>query len=290
MVRLALLFVAALGVAGCQSTVSRTAAGEPSTVALQRTQAVEPRSAGRSRDGAPKRSTRRHRAGTCVRSASGSGLAGRTITVSGPADIKLRRKEVVLTFDDGPMPGNTTRILNTLGRNGVRATFFAVGRMATAHPKLLRRIAREGHTIGHHTYRHPNLRNLRHARALAEISRGERAVAKVLSGAGLSHASFFRFPYLADTRVLRSAMRSRGTVVIDVDIDSQDYFKTSGSRVLSRTMARLRKRGKGVILFHDIHARTASMLPGFLATLRKEGYKVVHIKPSGASLCPGVTS
>ncbi|MEM7694371.1 MAG: polysaccharide deacetylase family protein [Pseudomonadota bacterium] len=296
--RLALILMAALVVAGCQSAAPGTTVSSPTVAALQRPQAVA--TAAPQRQKSQKRSTqrkrargktRRHTAGTCVRAVAGaSSLTGRTITVRSAGDIKLRRREVVLTFDDGPAPGRTNRILTALGNYGVRATFFVVGRAAKAYPSLLKRVAREGHTVAHHTYSHPNLRKLSHGRALAEVSRGERAVARALSGSGLAAANFFRFPYLADSRVLRSAIRSRGSVIIDVDIDSKDYFKTSGSRVLARTMARLRKRGRGIILFHDIHARTASMLPDLLATLRREGYKVVHLRAPGASACPGATS
>ena len=77
-----------------------------------------------------------------------------------------------------------------------------------------------------------------HGAALAEIAKGERAIAAALSGSGHGMAPFFRFPYLADTRALRSALAARGTVVLDVDIDSKDYFRTSSAKVLERTMAR----------------------------------------------------
>jgi len=217
-------------------------------------------------------------------------LAGRTLPVSRVSDIRLARGEVVLTFDDGPIPGKTTRILDTLDRAGVRATFLVVGTMARSYPRLVREVAARGHTIGSHTDRHPNLSRMAHGAALAEIAKGERAIAAALSGSGHGMAPFFRFPYLADTRALRSALAARGTVVLDVDIDSKDYFRTSSAKVLERTMARLRSRGRGVVLFHDIHARTVAMLPDFLAALGREGYRVVHLVPGGAGACPAPAS
>ena len=112
-------------------------------------------------------------------------------------------------------------------------------------------------------------------RAVAEIERGEDAI----RAAGGGPVKFFRFPYLADTSQLRSYMASRGVVVLDVDIDSKDYFKSGPQQVSARTIASLRRKGGGIILFHDLQTRTAAMLPGFLAELKRNGYSVVHIVP-----------
>src|ERR1700674_2714530 len=72
-----------------------------------------------------------------------------------PATLPLAPKEVVLTFDDGPWPGPTTKVLDALKHECVRATFFLLGRNAAANPALARRELAEGHTIGHHTFAHP---------------------------------------------------------------------------------------------------------------------------------------
>ena len=215
------------------------------------------------------------------------GLAGRTVEVGSISDINLRKGEVVLTFDDGPRPATTPRVLAALSDAGVRATFFPVGQMARTYPKLLQEVARRGHTIGHHTDRHAWLSKMRFDDAMAEIAKGERAIARALSGSGAQAAPFFRFPYLAHTSALRKALAERGTVVVDVDIDSADYKRSSGAVVRQRTMGRLRRKGRGVVLFHDIHGRTASMLPGFLRDLKAGGFKVVHMVPRGGGGCAG---
>lgn len=205
-----------------------------------------------------------------------SPLTGREMIVDSIDDIQLGPKEVVLTFDDGPAGKNTQRILEALDAKGIKATFFMVGEMARNNPSLARTVVAQGHTIGSHTYRHPNLAAMSHAQAVAEIARGERA----LREAGIVDIPFFRFPYLADTTALRQHLADRGVVVVDVDIDSKDYFKISPARVAARTMRQLRQRGSGVILFHDLHARTATMLPSFLNMLQREGYEVVAMKPA----------
>lgn len=214
-----------------------------------------------------------------------SALAGRTLRVSQISDIDLRPREVVLTFDDGPLPGRTERILAALGDHGVQATFFVVGQMADAYPSSVRRIALAGHSVGHHTHTHKNLARMSRNAALAEIARGERSVARALLGSGQAVSPFFRFPYLAHTTALRRALAARGTVVFDVDVDSKDYFRQSPSKVLARTMNRLRRKGGGVVLFHDIHERTVRLLPGFLSALKREGFSVVHVVPPGAAPC-----
>ncbi|WP_108663332.1 polysaccharide deacetylase family protein [Acuticoccus kandeliae] len=223
-----------------------------------------------------------------VRRAGTSTLAGRVLPVSKVSDIKLRKGEVVLTFDDGPARKRTPAILDTLDRYGVKATFLMVGQMAASYPDLVREVARRGHTIGSHTAHHDNLRKLSQTAALEEIAKGERSVNAALVGTGYGPARFFRFPYLADTKALRGALASRGTVVLDVDIDSQDYHRVSADAVAARTLAKLRRQGRGIILFHDIHARTVAMLPGFLAALQNEGYQVVQLVPPGEAGCPAV--
>ena len=205
-------------------------------------------------------------------------LAGRTLEVSSLHDLKLADKEVILSFDDGPAPGKTERILATLDRFGVKATFMMVGEMALAHPETALKVVAAGETIGSHTFHHPDLDKMSFDMAMAEIMRGKNAVSKVVG----TDVQFFRFPYLADSRRLRTAVAMRDIVIMDVDVDSKDYFTTSPAAVAARTMNELRKRGRGIILMHDIHQRTATMLPALLTRMEKEGYKVVTLKYKGA--------
>lgn len=107
----------------------------------------------------------------------------------------------------------------------------------------------------------------------SKIRAGEKALAK----SGIN-APFFRFPYLASTTALNKWLAQRGITVLDVDIDSKDYYKDSADTIVKRTMARVKARGKGIILFHDIHARSVAALPAFLRELKASGYKVVALK------------
>jgi peptidoglycan/xylan/chitin deacetylase (PgdA/CDA1 family) len=204
-------------------------------------------------------------------------LAGRTVEVASAADIVLYPGEVVLTFDDGPRAGKTSQVLTTLDEFGVKATFLMLGSAAQANPKLAQQVALEGHTVGSHTFSHVDLGTLSPQEALDEIAKGERAVSLALAGAGRSLSPFFRFPYLSQDGFLRTNLTQGGVVVLDVTIDSKDYYKDTPGKVAARTLARLDARGSGVILFHDIHQRTVDMLPDFLAQLKDRGYSVVRL-------------
>jgi peptidoglycan-N-acetylglucosamine deacetylase len=208
-----------------------------------------------------------------------SRLGGRTLAVGSTADIILRPGEVVLTFDDGPRAGKTNEILATLDDFGVKATFLMLGSAAQSNPKLAQQVALNGHTVGSHTFNHVDLGSLDRQEALDEIAKGERAVSRALAGAGQRLSPFFRFPYLSQTGFLRTNLMQGSTIVLDVDIDSKDYYKDSAATVAQRTLERLEKRGSGIVLFHDIHARTVAMLPDFLSALEQGGYSVVRLVP-----------
>lgn len=215
---------------------------------------------------------------------SSANLGGRTLAVGSTADIILRPGEVVLTFDDGPRPGKTDEILATLDDFGVKATFLMLGSAAQAHPRLAQQVALHGHAVGSHTFDHVDLSALSRQAALDEIAKGERAVALALSGAGQAPSPFFRFPYLSQTGFLRTNLMQGSVVVLDVDIDSKDYYKDTPEAVAQRTLARLESRGSGIILFHDIHQRTVDMLPMFLAELDQRGYTVVRLVPKDSGV------
>lgn len=193
----------------------------------------------------------------------------------------LRDKEVVLTFDDGPMAGRTDRILSILDKHCVKATFFVVGRMALANPALTKRIRSDGHTIAVHTHSHANLVEIERPRAIREIRLGYGAIQAALGGK--APAPFFRFPYLAQTYSLQKYLADQGIAVFGTDnlIMSDDFLEITPAEALDRTMAGLRMHGKGVILLHDIQPKTVRMLPQLLAALDKGGYKIVHMVPKG---------
>ncbi len=172
-------------------------------------------------------------------------------------------------------------MLEALARECVKATFFTVGSMAAAYPELLRQVAEGGHTIGTHTWSHAYLNRRRNAPAAGvQISGGLRAANLILDPDKRQQLSpFFRFPGLGHSKALDRFVSENGLIAMSVDIDSQDWRKISPEEVLRRTLQQLEARGKGIVLMHDIQARTVAILPELLRQLKERGYKVVHIMP-----------
>lgn len=189
----------------------------------------------------------------------------------------LADKEVVLTFDDGPLAHNTRKVLDALAAHCTKATFFMVGRMAVAYPAMVREVAAAGHTVGIHTWSHRNLKAISPARAAGEIELGASAVAQAL---GKPVAPFFRFPYLSDPHTIISYLQSRHVGIFSIGVDSLDFRTSSGARMRRTVMRQLKERGRGIILMHDIQRSTAHGIKGLLDDLAEGGYKVVHIVPA----------
>lgn len=202
-----------------------------------------------------------------------------------PQTLPLSDHEVVLTFDDGPHPPTTSKVLAALEQECVRATFFLVGRSAAEYPDLVKRIAREGHTMGHHTWSHPYMARISADAAKYEIDRGIAADEMALHGVSTTTPStpFFRFPYFESTQAELDLLQSRGIVVFGADLWASDWNNMTPEQELKLITERLAAAGKGIILFHDPQARTAAMMPAFLRYLRENGFRVVHIVPADTS-------
>ncbi|WP_246756815.1 polysaccharide deacetylase family protein [Bradyrhizobium diazoefficiens] len=202
-----------------------------------------------------------------------------------PQTLPLADHEVVLTFDDGPHPPTTSKVLAALAQECVRATFFLLGQHAAEHPDMVKRIAREGHTIGHHTWSHPFLARIPFDKAKAEIDRGIAADEMALHGVSTTAPStpFFRFPYFESTQAELDWLQSRGIVVFGADLWASDWNEMTPEQELKLITERLAAAGKGIILFHDPKARTAAIMPAFLRYLRENGFHVVHVVPAGTS-------
>ncbi|MBR1213468.1 polysaccharide deacetylase family protein [Bradyrhizobium sp. JYMT SZCCT0180] len=207
-----------------------------------------------------------------------------------PQTLPLQDHEVVLTFDDGPWPGTTPRVLAALAHECVLATFFMIGRSASAYPELVRRIAALGHTVGHHTWSHPNIKYMKPDAAVADIDKGIAAVEKALHGtastpgiAATPSTPFFRYPYFEMTPATLDLLQNRGITVFGADLWASDWEPMKPAQQLKLLTERLQAARKGIILLHDPKAQTAAMLPAFLRYLRDNGYRVVHIVPAAAA-------
>ncbi len=201
-----------------------------------------------------------------------------------PDTLPLARHELVLTFDDGPWPGTTSRVLDALKAECVRATFFLLGRNAEAHPDLARRALAEGHSLGHHSFAHPLLSRMALAKAEAEIDRGIIADEFALYGQRRNQPTtpFFRFPGFVSSKALLDRLAARGIVVFGADVWASDWNPMSPDQELRLIFARIERVDRGIVLLHDTKSQTAQMLPAFLRELKRRDFRIVHVVPAGS--------
>jgi peptidoglycan/xylan/chitin deacetylase (PgdA/CDA1 family) len=187
----------------------------------------------------------------------------------------LREHEVVLTFDDGPWPGNTPAVLKALADQCTKALFFPIGQHSMWHPEILKQVAAAGHTIGSHTWSHVDLSKLTIDQAKDEFEKGASAVRAALGEPG---ASFFRFPALRQPPEMVTYLGDRNIGIFSTDMDSFDFKIRKSEQVVASVMTKLNKRGKGIVLLHDFQHSTSLAMPELLAQLKANGYKIVQVK------------
>jgi cellulose synthase/poly-beta-1,6-N-acetylglucosamine synthase-like glycosyltransferase/peptidoglycan/xylan/chitin deacetylase (PgdA/CDA1 family) len=190
-------------------------------------------------------------------------------------------RAVALTFDDGPDPEFTPRVLNVLRRERVPAAFFIVGSRAQAHPELVRRIFAEGHVLGNHTYTHVNLATAGPLRTRLELNATQRLIEALIG----RRTVLFRPPYMCDPDAQMKRGREpigqageQGYVTVAASIDSRDWFHRSADEIVQQC---LQTRGQGgVILLHDgggDRSATVRALPELIRRLRARGYRFVGL-------------
>jgi len=194
--------------------------------------------------------------------------------------LPLHDREVVLTFDDGPLPAHTNGILDILASQCIKATFFMVGRMAKEFPETVRRVHDEGHSIGTHSENHPfHFGEMAPEKIKSEIDDGIAHVTEALGDA--SHlAPFFRIPGLRRSETVENYLAGLGIMVWSADFPADDWRHISSTQVVRLALSRIQAKGKGILLLHDIQERTLIALPVILRELKARGYRIVHVIPA----------
>src|SRR3954471_18241591 len=198
--------------------------------------------------------------------------------------LPLQDHEVALTFDDGPLPPHSNQVLDILAAQCVKATFFIIGRMARSFPEGVRKVRDSGHSIGTHTQNHPlSMNRMPIERARQEIDDGIAATTTALGdGGGL--APFFRIPGLLRAEGVENYLASKDIQTWSADFPADDWRHVSSARVYDLAMKRLEAKSKGILLLHDIQARTVAALPKILHELKARGYRIVHVVPATPTL------
>ena len=187
--------------------------------------------------------------------------AGRPVR---PRYAAAGRKTVWLTFDDGPHPRYTPKVLEVLAAHGVRATFFLIGGNARLYPRIVERIARERHRIGNHTWRHPNL-----AKLPADKVREEILLTEALLGASLGTRKLLRPPYGAHNATVDAIVASLGYRMVLWNVDTVDWSKAfQPDRWVDHGIAQIGARASSLVLNHDIQKTTAANLETFLRRIK----------------------
>lgn len=179
---------------------------------------------------------------------------------------------VALTFDDGPHPTNTPRLLDILRARNVKATFYVVGTNAKKYPNIMRRMIAEGHEIGNHTVTHGNLTKMSEAEIRQELAESHRTIQ---SATGVPPRTM-RPPYGAITKAQKSWIRREfGYPSIMWNVDPEDWKKPGPSVVASRLVSGARPGG--ILLVHDIHAPTIDAMPQTIDQLLRKGFQFVTV-------------
>lgn len=193
------------------------------------------------------------------------------------------RVKVALTFDDGPDPAYTGAILDILRREHVQATFFVLGTSAELQPELLKRIDREGHEIGSHSFTHPNISKITCSQLKRELTTTQRLMESLLGHQTL----LFRPPYGEDTDPttpgeLQSleVVSGLGYWTVGMHVDPEDWRSLPADEIVRRTLEQVRTGEGNIVLLHDgggDRGQTVAALPDIIKELHRYGYELVPV-------------
>lgn len=205
-----------------------------------------------------------------------------TPTLTRPPVDCTKEKCVALTFDDGPGP-DTPKLLDTLKAENVPATFLLVGKSVATYPDTVAREFKEGHSLGVHTWNHPQLTKLPDDKIVKEITSTADAIKKAAPNAQIT---FTRPPYGAFNPRVISVLKSLNHAAVIWDVDTLDWKHRDPNAVL--TQVQQQTKPGSIILMHDIHPTSIQAVPAIIKYLRSQGFTMVTVPELfGGSLTPG---
>jgi cellulose synthase/poly-beta-1,6-N-acetylglucosamine synthase-like glycosyltransferase/peptidoglycan/xylan/chitin deacetylase (PgdA/CDA1 family) len=207
-----------------------------------------------------------------------------------PRTAQVKARTIALTFDDGPDPVWTPKVLEVLRRNHVHATFFVVGTQVAAHPEILRQIVADGHQIGVHTFTHPNLARVSPWRQSLELNETQ----LVIAGATGRTTSLLRPPYSSSNKALNNAewaalrdAADQGYLTALTTLDSEDWRRPGVGRIVANATP---KGSEGqVLVMHDSggdRAQTVAALEQLLPRLTAQGFTFATVSDAVGMASP----
>jgi len=195
---------------------------------------------------------------------AGPQLSYTAVAVNGPY--------IAITFDDGPVPEPTLRLLDMLKERNIKATFYVVGTNAAAHPEILQRMVAEGHEIGSHSWSHPALSKLGAAGVKSQLDKTNEAIFAAIG----TNPKTMRPPYGATNASLNRRINEEfGMKVIIWSVDPLDWKYRNSERVANSIITNT--KAGDIILAHDIHPTTVNAMPKTLDALLAKGFKFVTV-------------
>ncbi len=179
---------------------------------------------------------------------------------------------IAMTFDDGPSPVSTPKLLDMLKARGIKATFFLIGENVAAHPDIVKRIYAEGHEVANHSWSHPPLNRCSSEKFQHELN----ATNEAIQAATGFRPTLIRPPYGATNANLDRAMNEKyGMKVILWSVDPMDWRYRNSERVANYILTHT--KAGDIILSHDIHPTTVNAMPKVFAGLIAKGFKFVTV-------------
>ncbi|WP_228852839.1 polysaccharide deacetylase family protein [Aegicerativicinus sediminis] len=186
---------------------------------------------------------------------------------------ETRKKVVAITFDDGPDPEITPKVLKQLEKHKAKATFFCIGKNIVKHPEIIQTQDKLGNEIANHSYFHGNFIDFHNSVGwIKEIIKTDQAVETSIS----KRPNYFRAPYGVTTPHLARALKTTGHQIIGWSIRSYDTFINNPYRIFTRIKKRIHPGA--IILLHDTNERCPVVLEQLLIFLKEEGYRTVTVK------------
>ena len=190
----------------------------------------------------------------------------------GYSSVHVDGPYIAMTFDDGPDPKLTPKLLDLLKAKGIKATFFVVGQNASEYPDVLKRAVAEGHEIANHSWSHPNFAKMSDGAVGNELQKTQDAI---MRATGIKPV-LLRPPYGSITKHEREWIHDKfGYKIILWDVDPLDWRYRNATRVQSEILKQTRHGS--IILSHDIHATTIEAMPATFNELLAKGYKFVTV-------------